>query len=158
MNGSTIICSDTVVAGFGSPHGDDQAGWQVVDLLRRRQYLPARAMKITEGTQLIDELDRCRRLIIVDACRCGVPIGAITRLRWPDPRIRQRHNHSTHGVGVCNALQLAERLDRMPPCVEVFGIEIGSHRPLDEVSAEVIKAATELEEIIYAELCEAVHA
>ncbi len=150
--------ADIVVAGFGSPHGDDQAGWQVIALLGRRPDLPARLAKISEGTQLIDELEGCRRLIVVDACRGGPQIGAITRLDWPDPRVRQFHNHSTHGVGLCNALELAERLGRMPPNVDVFGIEIGSCRPLEEVSAEVAQAVSELDEIISAEVDEAVHA
>jgi hydrogenase maturation protease len=155
---SDAVRSDVVVAGFGSPHGDDQAGWRVVTLLGRRSELPAHLVKITEGTQLIDELDGCRRLIVVDACR-GVPqVGAITRLQWPDPRVRQYHNHSTHGVGLCNALELAERLERMPPIVEIFGIEIGSYRPLDEISAEVAQAIDELGKIISAELCETIHA
>jgi hydrogenase maturation protease len=152
------VRSDVVVAGFGSPHGDDQAGWQVVASLARRPDLPARLVKITEGTQLIDELAGCRQLIVVDACRGGTRIGAMTRLEWPDPRIRQYHNHSTHGVGLCSALQLAERLGRMPPSAIVFGIEIGRYRPLDEICAEVAQAASELAEILSAEICETVHA
>jgi hydrogenase maturation protease len=160
-----MICSsrdsrtdvDVVVAGFGSPHGDDQAGWRVVDLLRRRPNLAARLIKITEGTQLIDALDGCRRLIVVDACRGGPQLGTITRLVWPDPRIRQYHDHSTHGVGLCNALKLAERLGRMPPRVEIFGIETSSCRPLDEMSPDVVKAVSELAESTSAELREAVH-
>ena len=150
--------TDSVVAGFGSPHGDDQAGWQVVSLLERRPGLPVRLVKITEGTQLIDELGGCRRLIIVDACRGGTQLGAITRLEWPDPRVRQYHNHSTHGVGLCNALQLAERLSRMPPRVEIFGIESATYRPFDEMSFEVTQAVAELEEILSTELRETVDA
>jgi hypothetical protein len=46
----------------------------------------------------------------------------------------------------------------MPPNVEVFGVEIGSCRPLDEISAEVAQAVRELGEIISAELRETVHA
>jgi hydrogenase maturation protease len=150
--------SRVTVAGFGSPHGDDQAGWQVVALLEQRPELAARLVKITEGTQLIDKLDGCRRLIVVDACRGAPLLGAITRLEWPDPRVRQYHNHSTHGVGLCNALELLQRLERMPPIVEVYGIEIGSYRPLDEISAEVASAVAELADIISADLCETVHA
>ena len=158
MNGSRQIESEIVVAGFGSPHGDDQAGWQVVALLERRPDLPARFVTITEGTQLVEELDRCRRLIIVDACRSGGSLGTISRFQWPDPRIRQHHNHSTHGIGLCNSLQLAERLGRLPPSVEIFGIEIGKYQPVGQVSAEVLRAIVELEWIILAELCEFVHA
>jgi hydrogenase maturation protease len=150
--------SDVTVAGFGSPHGDDQAGWQVVALLEHERDLAARFVKIIEGTQLIDKLDGCRRLIVVDACRGAPRPGAITRLEWPDPRVRQYHNHSTHGVGLCNALELLQRLGRMPPIVKIYGIEIGSYRPLDEISAEVAVAVAELADIISAELCETVHA
>ena len=39
---SNKLRPDTVVAGFGSPHGDDQAGWQVVALLGQRSDLRAR--------------------------------------------------------------------------------------------------------------------
>jgi hydrogenase maturation protease len=159
MTGSSKpVGTDVVVAGFGSPHGDDQAGWQVVGLLERRLDLPARLVKITEGTQLLNVLAGCRKLIVVDACRGGSQIGAITRFEWPDPRIRQYHNHSTHGVGLCNALQLAERLNRMPPGAEILGIEIGSYRPLDEISAEVMQSVAEVAEIISAELREAAYA
>jgi hydrogenase maturation protease len=147
-----------VVAGFGSPHGDDQAGWQVVALLEQRRDVPARLAKVVEGTQIIDLLNGCVRLLVIDACRSGSRLGDITRFEWPDPRVMQYHNQSTHGIGLCNGLQLADRLGRLPPLVEVFGIEIGSCRPLDEVSAEVIKAVGKLAKIISAELCEVVHA
>ena len=158
-NGSAKdLREDTVVAGFGSPHGDDQAGWQVLVLLGRRPHPRTRFVKITEGTQLIGELDGCRRLIIVDACRGGAQIGATTHLKWPDPRIRQYHNHSTHGVGLCNTLHLAERLSRLPPSVEVFGIEIGNCWPLGEMSPAVVRAVVELEAVIGAEICDAAYA
>jgi hydrogenase maturation protease len=149
---------DVVVAGFGSSHGDDQAGWQVIAALRKQLGLPARLLEIREGTQLLEVLDGCQRLMLVDGCVGGHDIGAITRITWPDPRIRQYHNHSTHGVGLCNALELAERLKLVPPDVEVFGIEIGNCRPLDGMSAEVARSVIELTGIIVAELYETVHA
>src|SRR5688572_13763139 len=143
---SNNLRPDVVIAGFGSPHGDDQAGWVAIAQLEAQPALQARLVKITEGTHLINELDGCRRLIVIDACRGGPQIGAITRLEWPDSRVRQYHNHSTHGIGLCNALALAERLGRMPSIVEVFGIEIGSYRPFGEISAEVAQAVSELVE------------
>jgi hydrogenase maturation protease len=151
---SRELRSEVVVAGFGSPHGDDQAGWHVVELLKRRPNLPARLVTIVEGTQLIDVLPRCRRLIVADACRSGPAIGTVSRFAWPDPRVRQYHNHSTHGVGLCNALELAEQLGYMPPEVEVFGIEIGDVRPLDGMTAEVARAVAALEEVIFCAICE----
>ena len=151
-------CSNIVIAGFGSPHGDDQAGWQVAARLAVDPGAAIRILAIREGTQLVSELAGCQKLIVVDACRSTNPLGTITRFRWPDPRIRERHSHSTHGIGLCNALELAARLGRMPPEVEVFGVEISGPNPLAELSCEVISAVDELVEILRAELCEASHA
>jgi hydrogenase maturation protease len=148
----------TTVVGFGSPFGDDQAGWRLVELLERRPDVPARLKIIPEATQLVDELAGCCRLIIVDACRGGMHAGAISRLCWPDPRIRQYHNHCTHGVGLCNALQLAEKLGRMPPYVEIWGIEIGNDQLHGEMTPEVAQAVAELEKTILVEICETLDA
>jgi hydrogenase maturation protease len=147
-----------MVIGLGSPFGDDQAGWRLVELLERRPDLPARVKAIDEATQLVDGLYDCSQLIIVDACRSGSQIGTLTRLIWPDRRIAARHSHSTHGVGVCDALRLAEQLGRLPPEVEIFGIEVGDCEPGREVCPEVLQAVAELEAVIFAELCEAAHA
>lgn len=163
LESTGAICSNdnstvVVIAGFGSPHGDDQAGWETVARLARRPDLQARLVTITEGTRLLDELDACRWLIAVDACRGGGPVGSVTRLTWPDPRILQRHNHSTHGVGLCNALQLAERLGWLPPRVDILGIQIGDCRPMDEPSPEIVRAVSELERDIAAEVGETAYA
>lgn len=145
----------TVVVGVGSPFGDDQAGWRLVEVLQRQPHLPAWLKTISEATQLIDELEGCRRLIIVDACHSGGRAGTVTRLHWPDPRIAERHSQSTHGVGVCDALRLAERLGRLPPVVEIFGIEVGDCEPGREICLEVLRVVAELEAVILGELCEA---
>jgi hydrogenase maturation protease len=147
-----------LVAGFGSPHGDDQAGWRVVEMLRERGGVAARSVAVREATELLELLHGCRKLIIVDGCRGGGRMGSLTRLKWPDPRIDKRHSHSTHGMGVCCALQLAERLGRLPADVEVFGIEIAEWEPGHEITFEVLSAVKELEAAIAAELCEVVPA
>jgi hydrogenase maturation protease len=151
-------CSNIVIAGFGSPHGDDQAGWQVAAKLAGDDSNVARVLAVREGTELVGALVGCQKLIVVDACRSTSPIGTITRFLWPDPRIRGQHSHSTHGIGLCNALELAARLGRLPAEVEVFGIEISGPNPLAELSCEVRSAVDELVEILRAELSEAVHA
>jgi hydrogenase maturation protease len=148
----------TVVAGVGSPFGDDQAGWRLVDMLQRRPHLPIRLRKVDEPTRIIDDLRGCSKLIIVDACRSVCHAGAVTRLKWPDPRIAQCHCHSTHGVGVHEALQLAERLGRLPADVEIYGIEVRDCAPGREICQEVLQAVAELEGVIWAELCEAAYA
>ena len=152
MTGLEANDNGTVIVGLGSPHGDDQAGWQFVELLRHRPTLPARVVAISDVTQLVDHLDGCSRLLIVDACRTGAPVGTITWLKWPDPRIQQRHSHSTHGLGIWEALHLAARLGRLPPVVDVFGVEIGQWKPGQRPSREVLPALAELESLIVSEI------
>lgn len=148
----------TVVAGFGSPNGDDQAGWRVSAMLKRRVQLPAEVVLVSEATQLLDALPGCERLIVVDACRTGNDIGTITRLHWPDQRIARQHNHSTHGVSVAHALELAETLELLPPVVDIYGIEIGCSSPGSNLSPTVLHAVLKLETEIAGALQEMLHA
>lgn len=158
MNDLQSTESDVVVAGFGSPHGDDQIGWRVVAMLQHRPDVSVRTIVVSEGTQLLDELRHCRKLIVVDACRTGDKTGQISRLRWPDPRIGRRHRHSTHGESICGVLQLAERLGRLPREVQILGIEIGDCTPVSEMSNAVEQAMHEAESLIADELRTAVRA
>jgi hydrogenase maturation protease len=150
--------SEIIVAGFGGPRGDDQAAWRVLTLLSQRQKLGARLIRCDQHTQLLDQLDDCRTLIAIDEYRAGSEVGSISRLEWPDPRIRQYHNHSVHGIRLCNTLQLAERLGRLPPTVEIYGIEIGGGQLNDEVTPDVDRAVGEVERAVFAKICEAVDA
>ena len=127
-------------------------------MLELRSKVPARLLKIDEPTKLCDALDGCHKLVIVDACRGVCQVGAVTRLKWPDPRIVKRHSHSSHGVGVSDALRLAEQLGRLPLDVVIYGIEVGDCDPGREICLEVLQALAELETLIWGELCEAAHA
>lgn len=138
-----------VVAGFGSPHGDDQVGWRLVAMLERRPHVPARMIAVHESTQLIEVLGGCRQLIIVDACHSGGTAGVVTRLEWPDPRISVRHSCSTHGLGVADTLRLAERLGCLPPVVEVYGIEAEDCSPGRVISPLVLTAVAEVEREVF---------
>jgi hydrogenase maturation protease len=149
---------DIIVAGFGGPRGDVQAAWRVLTLLSQRQKLGATLIRCDQHTQLVGQLDDCGTLIAIDASRGGSEVGSISRFQWPDPRIRQYHNHSVHGIRLCNTLQLAERLGQLPPTVEVFGIDIGGRELTDVVSPDVEQAVVEVERAVFAKICEAVDA
>jgi len=148
----------TVIAGFGSPHGDDQAGWRVAALLSQRPDLSARVIVVHEPTQALAALRGCQRLIVVDACHAGGVAGAVTRLVWPDARIAVTHRHSTHGVSVADVLTLAEQLDDLPPIVELFGIEVADCSPGRELTLDIVRAIAEVESQIVGELREVAHA
>lgn len=118
------MSATTRVIGLGSPHGDDQAGWRLVEMLKRRVELEVAIRAVGDPTDLLDCLEGCRCLVIVDACHTGAPAGTITRLQWPDPRILQQHRHLTHRVGVPSVLGLAQQLHRLPKHVVLLGVEV----------------------------------
>jgi hydrogenase maturation protease len=154
----TQSSTEVVVAGFGSPHGDDRVGWRVIELLSRGNRCDARLATISDGSQLVPELDSCRKLFIVDGCRSGLSAGSITRLSWPDARIGTLHNRSTHTFSVLSALRLAQQLNRLPARVDIFGIEIVSQAPLGPMSLLVAQAAHDVARLIAGELDEARYA
>ena len=140
------------VIAIGSPHGDDQVAWRLAERLRSRPELSKNVITLNEPLRLLDHLDGCDRLVILDACYGNAVPGTVTRLEWPDERIQIRHAHSSHGFGPEGALQLAEKLDRMPPNVVLFGIEIGSCAPGDSVSEAVESALGVLESTVLLEM------
>ena len=140
------------VIAIGSPHGDDQVAWRLVERLRMREGINASVVALADPSQVHDYIDGCERLIIVDACASGDSPGMVTRMEWPNARIDRRHSHSTHGFGLADALQLADQLDRLPPQVVVFGIELSQCQPLGSLSGIVESALCELEEKILLEI------
>jgi len=138
------------IVGVGSPHGDDRVGWEVIERLSR---LPL-AADLTVLDHPLDLLDlstlcgACQRLIIVDACATGAAPGTITRLAWPDRRIMEQHKHLTHSLALSDALQLADQLERLPPLVVLFGIEIASCQRESGLSPEVQRVLPEVERMI----------
>ena len=147
-----------VVACVGSAHGDDQAAWRLAEMLREHADETFHVVAVDSPIEIIDQLRGCGKLIVVDACRSGGEVGRVTRLRCPNRRIVKRHSHSTHGIGVSQALRLAERLGRLPPVVEVFGIEIANCSPGSEISSAVLQAVVDLEAVISYETRGVLHA
>jgi hydrogenase maturation protease len=140
------------VLGVGSPHGDDAAGWHVVEMLRRRPGLSVQLATV-EPSQVLDHLSDCRRLILVDACRSNQPPGTVVRLQWPDSMLRSQRRRSSHALGLGDALALAETLGWLPPHVVVWGVEVCRCEPGEDLTPEVRQALPELERHVLDELC-----
>lgn len=75
------------VIGLGSDHGDDQAGWLVIDRLRERNYPGEKLVRISHPARLLDSLDwdgesSGEAVIICDACLGNGNPGSISQLRW----------------------------------------------------------------------------
>ena len=117
------------VLGVGSPHGDDQVGWRLVECLAAGSAPAVDAIALGDPVDLLGHLDGCDMLIVLDACRAGLPPGRLIRLPWQAVRSGERAERTTHGFGVSAALALADALGRLPPTVLLIGIEAESCEP-----------------------------
>lgn len=115
------------IVGLGSDQGDDAVGWSVVKAVNRKLQNPAiQGRCVATGAALLELLDGQGTLVVVDAvCSGGVP-GTLHRLTWPIDRLERMRHWSTHGLGLAEALPLAQTLGLLPPRVEVWGVEIDS--------------------------------
>lgn len=140
--GRNIFKKKIRIIGIGSPLGDDQAGWRVVDALKGRLPSEVELIKLDRpGTNLIPLLENARHVILIDAMQGGGALGAIRHFgndEWMD----YQQGLSSHGVGMFDSLMLAKELGALPEVVELYGIEIGADTP-GETSSETVTAAAD---------------
>jgi hydrogenase maturation protease len=115
------------IIGIGSSHGPDRAGWLAVDALQQSDLaarLPADAVSFSHcrfPAQLWQLVDGCSLAILIDAV-CAEP-GAVLEIDSGD-LVRWKELHSTHGIGVGEALSLIPVLTDQPPRVVLLGIGV----------------------------------
>jgi len=135
------------IIGCGNPErGDDGAGLLVVERLRE---LGIEALAVTtrtcpgEATELLSAWCGVDALIVVDAVVTGAPVGTVHR--WDGiPPAASCPSASTHGLGVIQALRLAQVLGCVPKLLEVYGIEGKRFEPGSPPSPKVKAAAEDL--------------
>jgi len=148
----------TIIIGLGSWNGDDRVGWSLVEWLckRRKPFAPAFALE--EPTRIIDYLDGCEHLVIIDACLSGAEPGTIFRLTWPDSRLDQLRCESSHSFSLGATLRLAEQLGTLPSRVVIYAVEVGQCHCTSKLSKEVKRALPKLKQRVLRESIEATHA
>jgi hydrogenase maturation protease len=128
-----------LVVGIGSAHGDDQIGWLVAKELMRRSIENCRVRIAATPLELLNWLEDCTLLHVIDACQGTGPPGTIYRLPWPCSEMEQREWSGTHDFHLASVLRLAQQLEQLPSRVVVWGIEMpGTHTRLDAPSNEII--------------------
>jgi hydrogenase maturation protease len=142
------------IVGVGSSHGDDAVAWHVIEELRTR--LPGSSAiethRIGGGERLLDLIDGCGVLILIDAVQTAEPPGTIVRFAWPDPRIESLSPGSTHECSPAAALRLAETLGWIVKRVIVFGVAIAEAGPLPGLTPAVQVAVPVLADAVVREL------
>lgn len=146
--------SKTLVVGIGSPHGDDQAGWQVADRLAAIEVAQCRARvrKARSPTDLLDWLDVVERLIVCDACHGLGLIGQLRRWEWPSRELSDVAWSGTHDLPLPAVLQLASKLGCLPKHVVVWGVEAAEQAVMTAMSPAVVAALQKLADAIVGEL------
>ncbi|KTD13686.1 hydrogenase expression/formation protein [Legionella gratiana] len=118
------------VLGIGSPFGDDQAGWKVIEILKQQIALPSEIASYViieshdrPGARLIELINNANTVFLIDAIKSNKEIGTIHQFN-KEEIIAPENQFSTHGIGVLQALQLANALNALPNNIIFYGIEI----------------------------------
>jgi hydrogenase maturation protease len=139
----------TLVVGIGNDdRGDDGVGLLAARLLARAwadRPPPHVAVRAWHGDPLglIEAWAGVDRLVLVDAVVSGAAPGTCRRFGVDAP-FATGAGASTHGVGLADALALARTLGRLPPTVEVWGIEAADFTAGAPPSEAVARAAADL--------------
>ena len=158
-----------LVAGIGSAHGDDQAGWLVAEQLAAtfRDCGDIKIRKAMIPLDLLDWLDGVDVLHVCDACETVENRSRVVRYIWnhntsvrsnPDfpssmeyviPSLR---NKGSHDFGTTDVLRLAGELRKLPSHVIIWAVEGHCYRPGDQMCAMTRIAAMQAASCIMCEL------
>ena len=118
------------VLGIGSPFGDDQAGWKVIESLKQQIALPSHSAQYVmieshdrPGIRLVELMCKADTVFLIDAIQSNKEIGTIHQLKKNDI-VESENQFSTHGIGVLQALRLGCALNALPKNILFYGIEI----------------------------------
>ncbi len=91
---------------------------------------------------LLDLLADSEHVIIVDAVMSGAAPGTLHRQVWEAGTLGDRgvERASSHGFGVRELLAMARALGKLPPRVELWGVEAASTAPGQGLSPQVAQA------------------
>lgn len=148
------MSGDFLFVGIGSDHGDDCVGWLVADELIKLGTRSTIVRRAKSPIDLLDWLDGIRCLGICDACRGAGPVGRWRRWTWPNLNASFVRPSGTHEYGLIDTLTLGARLGLLPAEVMLWGIEIASDQPGDQLTAEIREAIQQVaSDVTVAFLC-----
>lgn len=114
------------VIGLGSPFGDDDAGWRVVDALRGQVSRGTELVALDRpGALLVSRLVDAGHLVLVDALQTAGRVGGIRRLD-PLDLASPGFDCGSHQLRLVDQLALAEVLGCRPRGIELWTIAIGA--------------------------------
>ncbi len=133
-----------LVIGIGNHYrSDDAVGLIVARKLKEKNLSHVMVIEARgEGAALMEWWKDANTVIVVDAIRSGMKPGTIHRLDAHAQAIPTTFSsYSTHSFSIADAIELARTLNRLPPCLIVYGIESKYFEPGIGLSPEVEQAA-----------------
>jgi|GEM_PF-3537831 len=122
------------IIGIGSDRVDDRIGWDVLKKLQQTEFATQFAPGLVSfqtcrfPAQLLQLLEGCRLAVLIDAIPAEP--GALLDIDV-NHLLTCKTLHSSHGIGVGEALQLVERLFEQPPDIRLLGIGVGGNGETD---------------------------
>ncbi len=141
---TTFHNSRCLIAGIGSPHGDDQAGWMVLDRLSEKENFHYDVRKLSAPVELLDIIAGRDCLICLDATEGNGTPGTVRRHLWPFEQTWIKYNGSTHGMDLVSVLKIAESVALLPEEVILWTIEGTNWTPGAEMNPLVKKSLSKL--------------
>lgn len=132
------------VIGLGSPHGDDQAGWLVVEALQQRGWSEQEARNISQPIDLIDLLPDPRPLLLCDAASDRESTGRCRSWNWPEQELPTLKPAGSHNIPLAGVLELARKLKVLKGSVELRTIDGSDWTSFTQAAATVAAAARQL--------------
>lgn len=141
-----------LVIGLGSFHGDDQAGWLVIDHLLSLGADDGSVRKAAHPADVLNWADAAARLTICDAgYPRGLP-GRIGRWTWPHDCLESSRLCGTHDMPLGEILALGHHTGRCPEQVEIWTIEGAEFAAMTDASAAVAASARQVAETLWQRL------
>ena len=120
--------NNTLIVGFGSPFGDDQFGWLVIEQLQTALKNQAGIHIICcdhSGIDWIHQYQPVKQLIFVDAVKSDVQPGTLHQLTIrPTELDSLPTTYSSHGIGLREGIALATALVELPAKIMFYGVEL----------------------------------
>lgn len=130
--------NSTLIVGFGSPFGDDQFGWLVIEQLNISLTGRDDIRTICcdhSSVDWIHQYQPANQLIFVDAVRSGSPPGTPHYLTIKTDELDSLPAvYSSHGIGLREGVAVAAEIVKLPETIEFYGIELAQFNAHEAIS------------------------
>ena len=148
--------NNLLIAGAGNPlRHDDGFGPEIIKILRERSgNFAGDLLDIgTDGLALLDEMQKYKRVILIDAVNMGAKPGAVRVFTPDEAKIKiNSDTMSTHGFGLAEVIKLMEQLD-IKVDFKIIGIQPENISFGEGLSEAVAKKIPEIIELVLKSSC-----